>query len=82
MNSSRPVQIYDAMCPLNTAKAAVVDPRYKRLKLFDEKARDETCAEIKEMEAIVNVNDVNEPDDESSEPSSKRAKFCALTVQL
>jgi hypothetical protein len=53
----------------NAAKAAIVDPRYKRLKLFYEKARDETYAEIK-MEAIVNVNDVSEPD-ESSESSKK-----------
>jgi len=50
----------------NAAKAAVLDPRYKRLKFFDDNARDKTYA------AVV---DANEPaEDESSEPPSKRAK--------
>ena len=57
----------------NAAKAAVLDPRYKRLKFFDEKTRNETYAAVKrEMEAI--VDDVNQSDDESPEPPSKRAK--------
>ena len=69
----------------NAAKAAVLDPRYKRLKFFDDKTRDETYAAItEELKAVI----IDE--DDSSEPAQKKLKLktfsmnwpiCAPTIQ-